>query len=791
MFKPSKTSSASSWHLRVLVLFIGLTLVMTYPLIFRLASGLQDTGDSLLNTWILAQNVHKISNLDFKHFFDANIFYPSKRTLAYSEFLFTQSLIAWPVILASGNPILAHNVVFLLAFITCGFGMYLLASELTKSPYCGIIAGLIYAYSPFMFAHLSHIQVLFAGGIPLAFLYLHRFFSTDSGRDLFFFGLFYIIQVLACGYFALYLTLFAGLFIVSQAIVRKKYADRKFWLKLGVFVLLVVVVAGPFFYQYVKVRQEMGFFRQGVSGAKLINFLSTLSINRVYGRFKELTWSQEGGLFPGGAAFSLALLGLILGLKLKIKKGESRDHPGIFKILSAVKTVLNSVIVFLLALIIFKIWFKGFKFSLGHFSIIGAGRPMQALLILVLLFIVRGVMARLLREKMPRLVIQAEKPLFIYTGILVLAFLFTFGNRGPYYFLYKYVPGFDGLRYSQRIQIFVMFSLAVLAAFGAKRVAAGLKGWKKPFLASLLPLLILAEYFSAPLRLRKFPVKDEIPEVYRWLGSQKKQDFALLELPLPGPFSPGFRLEPPRVYYSSYHWKNLINGFSGYSSPLYHELKMRWQRLPLRTNIDDLKVLNLRYLLLHADKYDKTKLAKKMLELHQLEQDLRLAERFGDTYVFEFTSWSPELAAGHGLRKPVFFSLRGSKVRTDINQNQAEQAVDGSLETQWQSGPLHQAHYFEVDLVFVATIKGVSLRHGPDEGGFPRSCSVEVSVDGIEWREVARRENIQLPLTAYLEPKALPLDILFPSVEARFIRITNPGEDPNRRWSIGELGIFK
>lgn len=128
--------------------------------------------------------------------------------------MFTQSLIALPVLLLIKNPIFAYNFILLFSFITSGFGMYLLASYLTKNTSAGVIAGIIFAFSPFMLAQLSHLHIITAGGIPLAFLFLHKFFEDESYKHLLLFTLFYLLQILANGYFALYLTLFSGLYIL-------------------------------------------------------------------------------------------------------------------------------------------------------------------------------------------------------------------------------------------------------------------------------------------------------------------------------------------------------------------------------------------------------------------------------------------------------------------------------------------------------------------------------------------------------------------------------------------------
>ncbi len=774
----------------IFLLFLALTLLLTYPLVLDLDHGVRDPGDPLLNSWILASNVRKIASLDWRGFFDANIFYPYQRTLAYSELLFTQSLFAFPVLRISGNPILAYNIVFLLAFITSGFGMYLLAWSLTKNTAAGVVAGIIYAFSPFMFAHLSHLQILTAGGIPLAFLFLSRFFSSNSYRDLFLFTLFYILQVLANGYYALYLTLFAGMFLIYRGIAQRKYSDKSFWLKLGILILLTLIVTGPFFYQYLRVRQEMGFARQGGYSAELINFLATPPINRLYGDTAKFGLNPEGKLFPGATALLMAFFGLVFGLKFQLEKAEKSQNQKTARVLLAIKIILNGLILICLTMIILIVCLKGLRLSMGPIPGSSAHPLTSPFLILLVLLAARFIMARHYNKRMAKLIVREGNDRLVYAGILILAFLFTFGVRGPYYFLIKYVPGFDGLRAASRFHIFVLFSLAVLAAFGVSSLLTRLGSWKKTVLVSLIPLLILAEYFSVPIPLSRIPVKEEIPEVYRWLASQK-EDFALVELPLPQLPSPDFTQECLRLYFSTYHWKKLVNGYSGHFSPLYVELLRRWPMYSLRQNIEDLEPLNLRYLLLHSENFSQKGLSNIISGLLEMQNDLRLVDCLGAVYIFEFFPSSGNLARDVAKEKEALISRQGFKLRANANEDQVRAATDGSLTTRWDSGPQQKGQYFEIDLGSTMMIEGISLMLGQYAENFPRSYLVETSPDGFAWKEVARQEQVRLPLVSFLRPRELPLKIRFPPVEARCIKITNLGEDPVHSWSICEIGIFK
>ncbi|MBM3297757.1 MAG: hypothetical protein FJY83_09185, partial [Candidatus Aminicenantes bacterium] len=294
--------------LLALGLFAILTLLMTYPLVLHLGTHVRDHGDPLLNAWILAWNNRQTTRLDLGGWFEANIFHPQRDVLAYSEHLFPQALAALPVQILSGNPILAYNFVLLLSFLTSAFGMFLLARKLTGHFLGSVAAGFLFAFSPFMLFHLFHLQVITAGGIPLAFLFLLRFFESRRWKDILFFSLFFILQSLANGYYALYLVVMAGLFLLVMAFVRGRVREPRFWAQMSVFVLLAAVCLGPFIHRYDRVRSDRGLDR-GIGGARLTSYLAAPPYNILYGRITSKYYVPERGLFPGAAAFVLAAAG--------------------------------------------------------------------------------------------------------------------------------------------------------------------------------------------------------------------------------------------------------------------------------------------------------------------------------------------------------------------------------------------------------------------------------------------------------------------------------------------------
>ncbi|HEX9902031.1 MAG TPA: discoidin domain-containing protein [Acidobacteriota bacterium] len=777
--------------LMVLGLFIILTLAMTYPLVLHLGSSVRDPGDPLLNTWILAWNNRQMAGFHLAGWFDANIYYPNQNTLAYSEHLFSQALVSLPVNLLTGNPILAYNLVLLFGFVTSGLGMYLLARRLSGHVLGSLAAGIIFAFSPFMMAHLPHLQVITAGGIPLTFLFLIRFFDSGRWKDLLLFTLFYVLQALANGYYALFLTILAGLFIMVMTVTGRKWREGRFWLQMAVFAVVALAALSPFLYHYAQVRNTLGLERGIGAYARATSFLATSPQNVFYGRLTNRFLQSEGELFPGVAAFILAMVGGASVLRLQKRRRteeQLRPRPGgrILLWLAAALLLAQSII---LSLTLAR---GSFELALGSFLKIHSRSPLKPLLAWVVFFLVFLLIKKIFRTG-PLFPLALTNPVL---GGLVLVFLtalwMTFGPNGPFLILYRYVPGFEGLRAPTRCHVFIMMVLAAFAAFGLRTLTKKLGAQKKGALAFLALLLILAEFLSLPVPLTSVPVKKDIPAVYRWLAEQKGQDFALLELPFPQEGQGVGSVECSRAYFSAYHWKRLVNGYSGYFPPLYSELRRRWNGgCSLSQNVRDLKALGVRYIIFHSSMFPPEAMAYLRTIMASRQQEMVLAGKFGEADVYEVVGWKEGLEKFRGQSPFRGIEPKDWKVSASVNMEAARLAMDGRRETRWDTaGPQQPGQFFEVDLGRSVKLAKLSLALGSSESDYPRRYRVEVSQDGRTWTVAAEEDEALIDIRAYLRPKNLSLDILLPNVPARIVRIINLGEDPVLFWSIHEIEIY-
>ena len=187
----------------------------------------------------------------------------------------------------------------------------------------------------------------------------------------------------------------------------------------------------------------------------------------------------------------------------------------------------------------------------------------------------------------------------MYVLALGFAFEMSLGFYGySYRFLYDHVPAFEGLRAPARLGIFVMFFLAVLAAYGHAVLEQVVPPAFRRIAAVGIAAVLLLEYWVAPLALVPYP--NAAPPLYAWLAHQPRG--LVLELPAPHPDTlPG---EDPRYsYMSTFHWMPLVNGYSGFYPASYASRLEALRGFPDDRALRQMRADGVRYVIVHAAGY--------------------------------------------------------------------------------------------------------------------------------------------------------------------------------------------
>jgi hypothetical protein len=315
----------------VTVAGLALAIAMTWPLATGLGSlgrTLSVDADGQYSIWNIAW-VSRTLIADPRHLFDANIFYPHRTTLAYSEANLLPGALGIPAYWLTRNPWLATNVVMLLAFASAFVCAYLLLLHLSRDRRAAAAGAILYAFCPYVFSHLSHIQLLFTGGLPLSMLMIHRVADQPSPRRGAALGLALAAQALSCAYYGIFAGLMVGFAALLFAFTRRLLASMPYWVAIAAAAVTSLAITVPVFIPFLRVQAETGFSRTIEDAARWSAAPRDYLVSSAHAHAWLLAivkragpWSGEV-LFPGLFALAFGIAGAAIAVR---RRPVSRDR---------------------------------------------------------------------------------------------------------------------------------------------------------------------------------------------------------------------------------------------------------------------------------------------------------------------------------------------------------------------------------------------------------------------------------------------------------------------------------
>jgi len=287
-------------------LYTALTLIYFWPLPRLWSDHLgPDLGDPLFNLWVLKWGVHQI-RLGFPDLWDANIFYPTKGALAFSDHLLGPAAQLALFLLVIPNAIAGYNFLLLTSFIACGLAVCWVCRRAGLSWTAATLAGMMYAFSSFRLAQTTHLQILIAQWIPLTLWFWDRLLAERTVKNAVLFLAFYLLN-LSGGCYLAYMIHFSLLAIlISRALAERRELVSLRSLRI---LLPVALVAGAavavLFLPYVRISRSLGLTRSPAEieefGATWVSYFSPAQENLYFGpqadQFLHKIWGDSADRF--------------------------------------------------------------------------------------------------------------------------------------------------------------------------------------------------------------------------------------------------------------------------------------------------------------------------------------------------------------------------------------------------------------------------------------------------------------------------------------------------------------
>jgi hypothetical protein len=638
--------------LPIAFLFLALTVVLTYPLSLHPAdTAISRVPDTDLFMWTLAWDTHALFSNPLS-VFDANIYHPERRTLAFSENLIGDVIFAAPVLWLTGNPVLAMNVVALASCVLCGLGGFVLARKAGAGREGAFLAGMVFAFTPPRFLRIGQLHLTSVHWMPFALAYLLSYLEDGRARNLRLAAGFFTLQALSSGHGAVFTSIAMLGLALYKGLLGEALAAAKRMRDLGLAGALLLLPTVLAILPYLAVQREMGLRRtleDWAVPAKTFLASPTHVHSFLLSSFSA-DWVNQTAiawLFPGylPLLLSAAALAPAFARRRNTDFQQADRGSGTHRSWRRLAIVLELLAVLVAAMAVTLAVIGPFRWRVGDTVILSVRQPERVWLAAGLLLAVRIMLrSRAPFEPWPRLLRGLETwrrwsaairgDVKWYFALLTLLGLWL--SIGPPLGLWPAVywwPGFSFIRVPSRFTLMAVLGLAVLAGIGFERLASKAGASLRRGLAIGAGVVLLAEFSLAPLNTT--PLRVEIPAIDRWLDGRPKP-FVIAEVPLPSFGAGGAweRRQTEFMLHSTAHWQKTVHGYSGLRPPRHEELYWQLRLFPDPQSITSLVNLGVQYIVVHTDLYPPGEWPLVEARLAQFSDRLQLEHQDGAGRVY-------------------------------------------------------------------------------------------------------------------------------------------------------------
>jgi hypothetical protein len=505
--------------LYIILFFFLLTVVLTWPVAGHLFSSVASSGSDTMQVIGVAGNQANIIS-------DMGFFQGTFELIKRSEFNLL-TIYAYFQLIFGRVP--GYNLLFFFSFVLSGFGAYLLASHFIKNKPASLIAGIIFAFSPFHIhnAISTNVGTMHQEWLPFFALFLFKFFDDLKLKNFLLAGLFFFLIGFTEHQMLAFTAIFILFFLVYKIITQPKiFLKGKLWLyAIGSSAVFAIIFFVMFRSLFSIAGSDNNYLNAGLKSAvKYSN--DTLSIfvppnfhsfwPNAFSHLRNQFERHSGSTFSVYAGFATLLL-VIIGIVFVIrhlydlKKKELQEGEG-----RGIST-------------------QGFFFWLATaigFYVLSLG------------------------------------PYLHYKGVIDPPI------KMPYMLIYDYFPFYENIRTTGRMFIYSTLAFSVLAAWGAlflfqyfrkrrrdeekkeenEKIAKTnpIKIFLTAPLFAIVGLLIVIDFLAIPLKTNNLSHSP----FYERLG-QDKEIYSVLEVP----GSTDYDFASRDLVWKSIHRKNTINGY--------------------------------------------------------------------------------------------------------------------------------------------------------------------------------------------------------------------------------------
>lgn len=727
--------------------------MLTWPLSTHLATVVpHDVGDPVMSVATLRWNAH-VTPLSAR-WWDGFAFYPAAGTMAFSDHRLGPSLIATPLQWVGADAVTAYNLTLLATFPLCALAACWLGFTVTRRSDAAFLCGLAYGFNPYRVAHLEHLELLAAFGMPAALAALHLLVRTRRVAWAVVFGAALLLQGLCTSYYALFFLVLLALWMI-WFLRREDYGVA---IAIAIAAACALAAMAPIVVGYSRIHNTYGFARRYSEirdlSADVTSIVTASPLLRLWGWTSPLN-TPERQLFPGVTIAALAVCGVIRSLRLRLDAPDRLRGIRIGCIVVAAAAAIVAAT---------AVWIGPWK--AGPLSVRDAFKPFSVVVAL-------GTIAILCH---PRFIeaYRRRSELALYVIATIVLFACSLGPtptflgsqiiyRPPYWWLMDLPVFSGGVRAPARFAMVAWLALSAAATIAYAR----LQRTPSRRLGAIVALsaAILADGWIHDLPL------PAVPDSWPRLDGDIK---AVMQLPLGDLYN-----DAAAMYRATQQASRSVNGLSGYDPQHYIVLRLALNaRDP--TAIEALAEYGPLAVVVE-EREDRDGAIKRFLTSVPGVTTMGVVDRWT---MFRIGRRNPPTTPNGGHSAAIV------AVRSDAGPVDTAKLTDGNPDTFWlDPQPQFAGETLQVDIGQPARLASttMSLAHGEL---YPRSLSVATSPDGVVWTEAFSGLMGGETFRAVLRnPQDARVEIPLRSAVGRFVRFRVEQDDARYPWVVTDVAV--
>lgn len=232
----------------VSTLYLLLTLFLTFPLVLNLTTHIPGVSeDGPIHVWHLWWLKHSLFTLKSNPIVTNYVFWPQTVNTVFDAHTFTNAVISLPLQPIFGL-ILTSNLIIIASLALSGVGAFLLTRYLIKDDLAAFVAGIIFAFPPYIFAHLldGHTNLITTWPIPFYVLFLLKTLKSLRWKDAAIAGFFLGILSMNDYTYTAFSLILTGLILLYHFLTNWHYlVNLKTILRLGLLFAVWLTIFSP------------------------------------------------------------------------------------------------------------------------------------------------------------------------------------------------------------------------------------------------------------------------------------------------------------------------------------------------------------------------------------------------------------------------------------------------------------------------------------------------------------------------------------------------------------------